>query len=67
MSPLIFMGVEMILFDNSILEMYLLNTQTSIENDLIISIVSSCGKGHVLICIDFQVRFTIHNYMCRRA
>ena len=35
------MGVEMILFDNSILEMYLLNTQTSIENDLIISIVSS--------------------------
>ena len=41
MSPLIFMGVEMILFDNSILEMYLLNTQTSIENDLIISIVSS--------------------------
>ena len=27
MLPLIFMGLEMLLFDNSVMKMYLLNTQ----------------------------------------
>ena len=31
MLPLIFMGVEMLLFDNSVLKMYLLNTQLTLH------------------------------------
>jgi hypothetical protein len=55
MLPLIFMGAEIILFDNSVLNIDLLNTQTSIQNNLIISLFSLinqfvgiiCGKGHI--------------------
>ena len=53
MLPLICMGVEIILFDNSVLNIDLLNTQTSIQNNLMISLFSLikqfvgiiCGKG----------------------
>ena len=54
-ATLICMGVEIILFDNSVLNIDLLNTQTSTQNNLIISSFSLikqlvgiiCGKGHI--------------------
>jgi len=54
------MGVEIILFDNSVLNIDLLNTQTSIQNNLIISLFSLikqlfgiiCGKGHTQVLGD---------------
>jgi hypothetical protein len=55
MLPLIFMGVEIIFNDNSVLNIDLLHTQTSIHNYLIISLFCLikqfvgiiCGKGHL--------------------
>ena len=57
MLPLIFMGAEIILFDNSFLNIDLLNAQTSMQNNLIISLFSLikqlfgiiCGKGHTQV------------------
>ena len=60
MLPLIFIGVEIILLDNSVLNVDLLNTQTSIQNNLIMSLFSLlkqlfaiiCGKGHTQVLGD---------------
>jgi hypothetical protein len=41
------MGAEIILFDNSVLNIDLLNTQTSTQNNLKQLFGIICGKGHI--------------------
>jgi hypothetical protein len=47
MLPLIFMGVEMILFENSVLKMYLLNTHLKLPKIHLIIIIALT----LLICL----------------
>ena len=60
MLPLIFMGVEMLLFDNSVLKMYLLNTQLNFH----IKSVNSFSDAHLLhktICRKYMTQRLIHD------
>ena len=66
MFPLIFKGVEMILFENNVLKMYLLNTQLNFQLPYIFMWLFHClYLLHIAICLKYMIKGLIRDLFHR--